>query len=104
MHKIQIDSFIFHVNVTEHSPAIPGSYDKNAASDADYFGYPETLEWECDTVVESHDGSLGYPAYTTFKLTGDEALEIVDAYAEQITEQLLDKIKFEQECAEECYV
>lgn len=104
MHKICIDNFIFHVNVTEYYPAIPGSYDKSAASDYDYFGYPESLEWGCDTVIESHDGSLGYAPNTTFKLTGDDALEIVDAYAEQITEKLLEKMHFEQECAEEIYV
>lgn len=102
MQKIQIDNFIFHVNVTEYSPAIPGSYDKNAASDWDYYGYPEELEWGCDTVVEVI-GDYGSSSETLNVINGDDALEIVDAYAEQITEKLLDKIKFEQECAEEVW-
>lgn len=98
MHKIQIDNFLFSVNVTEYSPAIPGSYSYNAASDAEYFGIPEELSWECDTVVMRED------CITLQTIHGDEAYEIVDAYAEQITSKLLDVIHFEQECAEEYYV
>lgn len=45
-----------------------------------------------------------YYQFNVYTIEGDEAYELVDAYAEQITEQLLDKLKFEQECAEEYYV
>lgn len=100
MHKIQIDNFIFHVNVTEYSPAIPGSFDKNAASDWDYYGVPEQLDWECDSVVED----IGSFTVTYTNNMGDEVYDIIDAYAEQITEKLLEKIHFEQEYAEEIYV
>ena len=95
MYKIQIDNFLFNVNVTEYCPEIPGSYDNQASSDTEYFGTSESLEWEYKSVTE-----LDYciPIY------GDDALEIVDAYAGQITSKLLDAIKFEQECAEEEYV
>lgn len=103
MHKIQIDNFIFHVNVTDYCPAIPGSFDKNAASDWDYYGVPEELSWECDMVTELHNGD-SHPHFLSATYGGDEAYEIVDAYAEQITERLLAIIHFEQECAEEIYV
>lgn len=98
-YKIQIDNFIFHVNVTDYCPAIPGSYDKNAASDWDYYGVPEELSWECHTVVENIGGFTA-----TYTNNGDEAYGIVDAYAEQIAERLLAIIRYEQECAEEIYV
>lgn len=97
-YKIQIDNLLFHVDVTEYSPAIPGSYDKNAASDYDYYGIPEELSWECNEVVVRED------CITLQTIYGEEAYEIVDVYAEQITSKLLDKIHFEQECAEEIYV
>lgn len=96
-YKIQIDNFLFNVNVTEYIPEIPGTYDNQASSDTEYFGSPEGLSWECKEVSE-----ISEPI--DFWFYGDYALEIVDAYAEQITEQLLDKLKFEQECAEEIYV
>lgn len=53
MHKIHIDNFIFHVNVTEYSPAIAGSYSYNADSDVDYYGSHEEISWECDAVVDT---------------------------------------------------
>lgn len=100
MHKIEIDNFIFHVNVTEYSPAIPGSYSYNADSDWDYYGYPEELSWECDTVTELFEGRTSAQSAT---YRGEIACEIVDAYAEQITERILEKVKFEKECVEEYY-
>lgn len=102
MYKIQIDNFLFNVNVTEYIPEIPGTYDNQVSSDTEYFGSPMELEWECKSVIEAI-GDYGFMPDTLNTITGDDALEIVDAYAEQITEQLLDKLKFEQECAEEVW-
>lgn len=100
MYKIQIDNFLFDVNVTKYSPAVPGTWDKRADNPDEYYGESETLDWECKSVVEKY--FLGdYEMMQT--ILGDDALEIVDAYTEQITEQLLMKIAFEQECAEEYY-
>lgn len=97
MHKIQIDNFIFHVNVTEYSPAILGSYSYNADSDVDYYGYPEELEWSCFFIEEFIDCEATM-------VDEETTIALVDAYAEQITDKLLDIIKFEQECVEEYYV
>lgn len=97
MYKIQIDNFIFNVNVTEYIPEIPGTYDNRASSDTEYFGSPEELTWECKSVVERFD------CINLHTMFGDDAIEIADAYAEQITSKLLDVIHFEQDCAEEVW-
>lgn len=101
-YKIQIDNFLFNVVVSDYSPAIPGTWDKRADNPDEFYGVPLTLNWECKTVIEAI-GDYEYMPDTLNIITGDDALEIVDAYAEQITEQLLDKIKFEQECDEEVW-
>lgn len=94
MYKIEIDNFIFHVNVTEYSQAIPGSYSYNADSDMDYYGCAEEFDWECFRVDEILDSGKYVP------LDCKDTLDIVDLFAEQITEQILDKLKFEQEYVE----
>ena len=96
-YKIQIDNFLFNVNVTEYIPEIPGTWDKRADNPDEFYGVPLTLDWSCTEVVERQD------CVDLLIHNEDDALEIVDAYAEQIKSKLLDAIHFEQECADEVW-
>ncbi|MNQ73074.1 hypothetical protein D3C85_877970 [compost metagenome] len=97
-YKIQIDNFLFDVNVTEYIPEIPGTWDRRADNPDEFYGFPAELDWECTGIVEFQDYTD-----TTIHKDSDTFDLVVDAYAERITEQLLMKIVFEQDCAEDVW-
>ena len=74
-YQIELDGYIFFIDVIHYSPAVAGEFSYNSVSDRDYLGYDAEVLWEAISVLQP---------------PSEESVVDIDKYSKQITEKLLD--------------
>lgn len=91
--QIEIDGYVFDINVKHYEPTIPGSFSFNAESDVDYLGRDCELEFDVDGVTACATYCSDYSFEHRF--VGKEQKEIVNEFYPELYSEVLKALESE---------